>query len=204
MRIVTGPYVTAQVRDRNTGAPAAGVAVAVSSTVYTDRELSSGATTALTADGDGVVKFYAAPGTYTFTVPAGVTTPEPVEVLSSGQGTRGNTTLAPLQENVNTVTSSGAAVTLPDVDGATMHKVTLTANCTITLPAPGAGKSLTVEVNQDATGSRTLAFATPSGAIQWAGGAAPTWSTAASKRDVVTFVCIGGTNWIGSALLDVR
>lgn len=113
-------------------------------------------------------------------------------------------TYAPILEAVNTVAASGTAVTLPDVTTATMHKLTLTGNCTVTLPAPGAGKSLTVEINQDATGSRTLAFATPSGAVQWPAGTAPTWTTAASKRDLVTFVCVGGTNWIGSALLDVR
>ena len=101
------------------------------------------------------------------------------------------------QENVNTVTASGATQTLPDVTTATMHKVTLTANCTITLPAPGAGKSFTVELVQDATGGRTVTWATPSGAIKWPGGTVPTISSAANAIDVITFVSIGGTNWYG-------
>lgn len=100
-------------------------------------------------------------------------------------------------ETVNTVASSGAAQTLPDGNIATMHKVTLTANCTITLPTPGAGKSFTVELVQDATGGHTVTWATPSGAVRWAGGAAPTITAGANAIDVVSFVCIGGTNWYG-------
>lgn len=104
---------------------------------------------------------------------------------------------SPIQEAVNTVAASGAAQTLPDVSTATMHKVTLTANCTITLPTPGAGKSLTVELVQDATGGRTVTWATPSGAIRWPGGTAPTISPAAGAIDVISFISVGGTNWYG-------
>lgn len=100
-------------------------------------------------------------------------------------------------ETVNTVSASGAAVTLLDVPAATMHRVTLTANTTITLPFPGAGKSFTVELVQDATGGRTVAWATPSGAIRWPGGTAPTITATANAIDVVSFICIGGTNWYG-------
>lgn len=105
--------------------------------------------------------------------------------------------LSPLQENVNAVAASGAAVTLPDVSTATMHRVTLTANTTITLPTPGAGKSFTVELVQDATGGRTVAWATPSGAVRWPGGTAPTITATANAIDVITFACIGGNNWYG-------
>lgn len=100
-------------------------------------------------------------------------------------------------ETVDTVATSGTAQTLPDVTTATMHKVTLTANCTITLPTPGAGKSFTVELVQDATGGRTVTWATPSGAIRWAGGAAPTITATANAIDVVSFICVGGVNWYG-------
>jgi hypothetical protein len=100
-------------------------------------------------------------------------------------------------ETVNTVAASGAATTLPDVPTATLHKVTLTANTTLTLPTPAAGKSFTVELVQDATGGRTVTWATPSGAIRWPGGTVPVITAAANAIDVVSFVCIGGTNWYG-------
>ena len=102
-----------------------------------------------------------------------------------------------VRETVNTVGTSGATQTLPDVTTATMHRVTLTANCTITLPTPAAGKSFTVELVQDATGGRTVAWATPTGAIRWPGGTVPTITAAANAIDVISFVCIGGTNWYG-------
>jgi hypothetical protein len=100
-------------------------------------------------------------------------------------------------ESVSTFGVSGAAVTLPDVSVATMHRVVLSANCAITLPAPGAGKSFTVELVQDATGGRTASWATPSGAIRWPGGTAPVITATANAIDVVSFICIGGTNWYG-------
>lgn len=103
----------------------------------------------------------------------------------------------PNPERVNTVTTSGAAQTLPDVTSETLHKITLTANCTLTLPAPGAGKSLTVVTIQDATGGRMITWATPSGSVFWPGGATPTYTAAANARDVTTFMCADGTNWLG-------
>ncbi|MGZ4596277.1 MAG: hypothetical protein ACXV3V_05060 [Actinomycetes bacterium] len=101
---------------------------------------------------------------------------------------------APVQENTNTVASSGAALMLPDVTTATLHRVTLTANCTFTFPTAGAGKSFTVVLVQDATGSRT---ATWPATVRWAGGTPPTLTTTASKTDVLTFLCADGTNWLG-------
>lgn len=100
------------------------------------------------------------------------------------------------------VANSGTAVTLPDVDTDALHRITLTGNTTITLPTPAAGKSFTVVVVQDGTGSRTLAFATPSGIIKTAGGtAAATWSPTVTstpgKEDVYTFLCTN-VNWLGS------
>lgn len=105
-------------------------------------------------------------------------------------------------EVVNTVAASGGAVTLPDVGAATIHDVTLTANCTFTFPTVAAGKSFLVRLTQDATGSRT---ATWPATVKWPGGLAPTLSTAAGKQDVISFVSVGGANWSGFvAGLDVR
>lgn len=106
-----------------------------------------------------------------------------------------------LIETVNTVAVSGSALTLPAVTAATIHDVTLTANCTITLPTVTAGASFTVRLNQDSVGSRTVAWPASS---RWAGGVRPTLSTGAGKQDIVTFTGIG-TSWLGFlAGLDMR
>lgn len=111
--------------------------------------------------------------------------------LSAGQAPSG------VSENVNTIASSGTAQTLPATSTASVNLITLTANCTLTLPTPGEGLSLTVITTQDATGGRTLAWSTPSGAIKWPGGASPTYTTSANATDVTTFMCADGTNWLG-------
>lgn len=107
----------------------------------------------------------------------------------------GNATYAPLAENVNTVAASGTAQTLPDATTATMHMVTLTGNCTITLPSPAAGISFAVALKQDGTGSRTVTW---SGTIVWDGGSAPTVGSAANAVTEVIFRSYTGTNWRGS------
>lgn len=106
---------------------------------------------------------------------------------------QGFTSYSPI-ENVNTVTASGSALTLVDVDVATMHRVTLTANCALTFPAAGAGKSFSLELVQDGTGSRTVTWPA---AVLWPGGTDPTLSTAAGSVDDFAFVCFDGSNWSG-------
>lgn len=97
-------------------------------------------------------------------------------------------------ETVRTVAASGSTETLVDVTAATIHYVTLTANCTFTFPTAGAGKSFTVVLVQDGTGSRT---ATWPASVKWAAGASPTLTTTAAKRDVFSFMCADGSTWIG-------
>jgi len=98
-------------------------------------------------------------------------------------------------ENVNAVATAGASQTLPDVDTATVHRLTLTsANCTITFPTAAAGHSFTVVLVQDATGGRTVTWP---GTVLWGGGSTPTLTTTAAKRDVFSFLCADGTNWLG-------
>lgn len=88
-RIVPGPQINGEVVSKTTGAPLSGVTVTPSTAVYTDRELTAAVTT-LTTDGTGGFAAYAKPGVYTFTLSdsSGVI-PEPVEVVSSDQGTVG-------------------------------------------------------------------------------------------------------------------
>jgi hypothetical protein len=68
---------------------------------------------------------------------------------------------------------------------------TLTANCTITPTNMVAGQAITLELTQDATGSRTLAF---SPTAKKPGGAALSLSTAAGSLDVVSAWSPDGTS----------
>lgn len=97
-------------------------------------------------------------------------------------------------EAVNTVAASGASQTLPASTVATMHYVTLTANCTLTFPTPVAGASLSLFLTQDATGSRTVTW---DAAVRWPGGSTPILTTTAAKTDAFSFVCPDGAHWYG-------
>ncbi len=96
-------------------------------------------------------------------------------------------------ENVNTVAASGAAVTIPDVTTATINLVTLTANCTFTFPTAAAGKSFTLILQQDATGSRTVTW--PIG-VKWPGGITPALTATANAVDYFSFLS-PVTSWNG-------
>lgn len=99
-------------------------------------------------------------------------------------------------ETVSTPVSSAGTLTI-DLTAGNVAEVTLTENVT-TLnlnnpPATGKAGSLTMILKQDATGSRTVTWPA---SVKWAGGTAPTLSTAASSIDVLTFVTIdAGTTW---------
>lgn len=99
----------------------------------------------------------------------------------------------PLIELVNLVAASGTAKTLPDVNVATMHDVTLTGNCTFTFPTLAAGKSFKLVLRQDATGSRTVTWP---GTVKWPAATAPTITATASHWDIYDFIA-AGTNWLG-------
>jgi hypothetical protein len=104
---------------------------------------------------------------------------------------------APKQESVNTVASSGSTETIPDPTTAeSISRITLDANCTFTFPTAGAGRSFTLILIQDGTGSRTVTWP---GTVKWPNATAPTLTTTANKIDVFTFLCADGTNWLGFA-----
>lgn len=93
--------------------------------------------------------------------------------------------------------NSGAAITLNLANG-NVQKLTLTGNCTITLtsPASGAMRSLTLLVFQDGTGTRTITWP---GSVRWGNAGAPVLTTTAAKMDMVSlFTVDGGTNWYGA------
>lgn len=109
---------------------------------------------------------------------------------------------SPLVRGVNTVAVSGAAQTIPDPSaGKSINRVTLSVSCAFTFPAAAAGKSFILELTQGTGGSFTATWPT----VRWAGGTAPTLSTAAGKIDALEFWCTDGTHWNGRVLgLDLH
>jgi len=105
-------------------------------------------------------------------------------------------------EFVTTVSASGATVTVPEPSLSRITNITLTANCTLTFPTVAAGKTVIVQLVQDATGSRTVTWPT---AVKWVGGTTPTLSTVAGRVDLFSFTSIDGTTWANmSSLIGVR
>ena len=99
------------------------------------------------------------------------------------------------------ITNSGSTQTIPSDSGVVRY--TLTGNLTLTLPSSmplnaDSVKSIVVFVKQDATGSRTVTFAAPSGesVIFNNSASAPTAVTGATK--VTMYTCMkfdGDTRW---------
>lgn len=105
-----------------------------------------------------------------------------------------NPTITNYVEAVVAIGNSGTSKTI-DLTSGTVQTVTLTGNCTFTMPTATAGKSFILIVVQDSTGSRTATFTS----VKWPSGTAPTITTTASTgRDILTFVS-DGTNWYGTA-----
>jgi hypothetical protein len=108
-------------------------------------------------------------------------------------GTSTNQTLInPTEATVN-VGPSGATETLALTSG-TFQIVTLTDNCTFTMPTPTAGKKLTLKLLSGAGG-----FTGTFTGVKWPAGSAPTITATAGKFDMLRFRA-DGTNWIGQVL----
>lgn len=89
------------------------------------------------------------------------------------------------QRGTITVLTDGATIT-PDFSVTNNYSVTLAGNRTLANPTNiTAGQSGSIFVSQDGTGSRTLAYGTY---WDFAGGTAPTLSTAASSIDRIDYV----------------
>lgn len=79
--------------------------------------------------------------------------------------------------------------------------LTMTGNATLANPTnTQVGKKGRIRVVQDATGSRTLAYGTN---FEFAGGSAPTLSTAANDQDVLYYDCISSTRILITPVLDI-
>ena len=94
-------------------------------------------------------------------------------------------------EGVVAIGSSGTAKTIALTNG-TVQTVTLTGNCTFTMPTAVAGKSFTVILSTGA-GSFTATFTS----VKWPANTAPTITTTASRWDILSFIS-DGTNWYGN------
>ena len=102
-----------------------------------------------------------------------------IAVLNSAQ------TFTAAQRGTITVLTDGATIT-PDFAVTNNYSVTLAGNRTLANPTnTTAGQSGSIFVSQDGTGSRTLAYGTN---WDFAGGTAPTLSTAASSVDRIDYV----------------
>lgn len=88
--------------------------------------------------------------------------------------------------------NSSTAITLELTNG-TVQIITLTGNATITMPTAVSGKSFTLLLKQDATGSRTVTWTT----VSWPSATAPTITSTASKMDKYVFIS-DGTYWYGA------
>ena len=123
-------------------------------------------------------------------------------VANGGTGVTTSTGTGSVMLNLNpTITNyvetpytanSSTAITLALTNG-TVQIITLTGNATITMPTAVSGKSFTLLLKQDATGSRTVTWST----VSWPGGTAPTITSTASKLDKYVFIS-DGTSWFGS------
>jgi hypothetical protein len=96
-----------------------------------------------------------------------------------------------VRESITTA-SAAASYTVANT-AASISLLTLTANTAFTFPAAAAGGQFTLILAQDATGSRVPTWPAT---VRWAGGTAPTLTTAASRTDVLTFLS-DGTYWLG-------
>lgn len=102
------------------------------------------------------------------------------------------------KDDLNVVTVSGTAQTLPDP--AILYEtsfIKLTNNCLFTFPAAAVGKYFDLFLQQDGTGSRVPSFPVN---IAWIGGTQPTWSTAANRVDHIRFKCFDSINWMAEVV----
>jgi len=102
-----------------------------------------------------------------------------------------NPTVTNYVESVVSIGNSSTSQTLSLTNG-TVQTVTMTGNCTFTMPTATAGKSFVLIVSTGA-GSYTGTFTS----VKWPSNTAPTLTTTASRWDILTFFA-DGTYWYGT------
>ena len=129
-------------------------------------------------------------------------TGNPVLLSATGGDTNIDLKLVPKGTGKTLADATYGAITA-DADGATVtfnmattnrHTVTLGGNRTFAVSNVSVGQFFVIRVLQDGTGSRTVTWFTT---IKWAGGAAPTLTTTASKADMFIFFCTSSGNYDG-------
>lgn len=102
----------------------------------------------------------------------------------AGQGVTGRT---------SGTLSAGSAVI--DCVAGNSHRRVLNGNVTtVTLNNAEVGSYHTIELVQDASGTRTVAW-TPGSTIIWTGGAAPVLTTTANRKDIVCLYCVAANRF---------
>ena len=100
-----------------------------------------------------------------------------------------------------TAATSSTGITL-DFGASCHHSVTLAHNTTFADPSNEVvGQSGSIIITQDGTGSRTASW---NSAFKWAGGTAPTLSTAANAVDRIDYLVVAAGNIHAVASLDVK
>jgi hypothetical protein len=102
-----------------------------------------------------------------------------------------NPTVTNYVESVVAIGNSGTSQVLSLTSG-TVQTVTMTGNCTFTMPTATAGKSFILIVSTGAGG-----FTGTFTSVKWPSNTPPTLTTTASRWDILTFVA-DGTNWYGA------
>jgi hypothetical protein len=177
--------------------PVLGVATATSINKLTLTAPATSATLTV-ADGASLVTSGAYSLTLTATASTNVTLPTTgtLATLAGAEAltnkTLTNPTVTNYIETLYAIGNSSTAVTIALTNG-TVQTVTMTGNCTFTMPTATAGKSFILIVSTGA-GSFTGTFTS----VKWPSNTAPTLTTTASRWDILTFVA-DGTNWYGNS-----
>jgi hypothetical protein len=177
--------------------PVLGVATATSINKLTLTAPATSATLTV-ADGASLVTSGAYSLTLTATALTNVTLPTTgtLATLAGSEAltnkTLTNPTVTNYIETLYAIGNSSTAVTI-DLANGTVQTVTMTGNCTFTMPTATAGKSFILIVSTGAGG-----FTGTFTSVKWPSATAPTLTTTASRWDILTFVA-DGTNWYGNS-----
>lgn len=177
--------------------PVLGVATATSINKLTLTAPATSATLTV-ADGASLITSGAYSLTLTATALTNVTLPTTgtLATLAGSEAltnkTLTNPTVTNYIETLYAIGNSSTAVTIALTNG-TVQTVTMTGNCTFTMPTATAGKSFILIVSTGAGG-----FTGTFTSVKWPSNTAPTLTTTASRWDILTFVA-DGTNWYGNS-----
>ena len=115
-----------------------------------------------------------------------------------GDATVSKAMMKDYSETTNAIGATSASQAIDLEDGNVVTATLSVATTTFTFSNPIASDdctSFTLILTQDGTGSRAVTWP---GAVDWAGGTAPTLTTTAAAVDIITFVTVNaGTTWYG-------